>query len=221
MKKDERKLLEKINKIDSVKKNFDPSIFKIETKEEPKKKKFNLGFLVPIFASIVIVLLVQSINIKGTNNSEPVPPSLEGESPSSPSNPIMPDVPGSESPTAPEDPNNALIEYFMLYEDMDASVSISLKDLVNNELKEIAQNILDNKYLDSPNLKSQHGLFVEILQDEITKGNFKLSDIVLGEDLEEDIYYQASASSKPEIGNLNKEYITKYILEYFDSKLNN
>ncbi len=220
MKKDERKLLEKINKVDSIKKNFDPLIFKIETKEEPKKKKFNLGFLVPIFASIVIVLLVQSINIKGTNNSEPVPPSFEGESPSNPSEPIIPDAPGSEAPTAPEGPNNALIEYFMIYDEMDASINISLKDLVNNELKEIGQNILNNKYIDSPNLKSQHGLFVEILQEEINNGNFELSDIVLGEELEEDIYLQAS-SSKPEIGNLNKDNMIKCILDYFDSKLNN
>lgn len=201
MKKDERKLLEKINNLNIEKKLLDLNKLEIEPTNEPKQKSFNFKFLVPLGISFVLIMMFMSINLQKTGESK----SDGGTSSINP--------PSSVEPNPGEVPSNSLEDYFNHYGSYGEVTSTP--DLIEKTTSEFIKifNIANNTTNDSEDnttFKEQYALFISALKEGIEEGvitveDLNLVDIDLSDSLPDAPSYDGS-SSKPNVNVNNVKY---------------
>ena len=206
MKKSEKNLLNKINDINIDKKPLDLSKVNIDPnmKDIKEPKNFNFKFLIPLGVSLVLVMLVMSVNLKQTGGGNQFNQTL---------NP-----PGSSQVEVVD----TLEKYFNKYGSSlttESSLSqkinsefIKIYDVASNDLQDSSDHIIN---------KNQYSLFINLLKQGITKGDISITDLDL-----EDVTLDSSSSQNPEIGDLNSKpdslaqikylYMLEVIEEYLE-----
>lgn len=200
MKKDERKLLEKINNLNIEKKPIDLNKIEIEPTNEPKQKSFNFKFLVPLGISFVLIMMFMSINLQKTGENK-----ADGGTSS-----ITP--PSDVEPTPGEVPSNSLEDYFNHYGSYGEVTSSSdlIEKTTNEFIKIFNLASSEESSSDSVTNKEQYQLFITALKEGIEEGvitveDLNLVDVDLSDSLPENPSYDSS-SSKPNVNLNNVKY---------------
>lgn len=174
MKNDEKVLLDKINKIDVKKEEFNKENYqnKFEFEEEKEPKKFNFKFLVPIMISIALILCFQMTNFSSTGSND-----LPGGS-------FVPPG-GSTSGSGLDNKNNPLYDYWLTNEfgkneNIDSFESIKYT-FIKNQLVSIYNRVKENAYDNNQSLKENDRLFMDALENEIILGKVDKTKIDLSE----------------------------------------
>lgn len=212
MKKDERKLLEKINNLNIEKKPLNLNKLEIESTNEQKQKSFNFKFLVPLGISFVLIMMFMSINLQKTGENK-----ANGGTSS-----ITP--PTNAEPNPGEVPTNSLEDYFNRYGSYGEVTSTSeLIEMTRSEFIQIFNlAVNDESNSESEVNKETYQIFINALKENVEDGvikveDLKLNDIDLSDSLPEDPSYDAS-SSKPtdSVNNIKYNFMLVVIEDYLE-----
>ena len=206
MKKDERKLIDKINESNIEIKKFDPSKFEFkEEVKEPKKKSsiFGIKILIPIAISCALILVIQSMGKFTTGGGF-----LE-------SNGVNPPIfrPNSgingEGPTI--DTIDTLDEYFNKYEFKDDS-SDGMFEIAGLDPVESTLATIYNSAINGEEITSEQKLFIEILEKEVANNTYDKESI----DLSDYLSMASKPTQSPSIVVSTYDYVMKTIKEKID-----
>lgn len=213
MKKDEKKLLDKINNLNIDKKPLDLSKIDIDPnmQEVKETKGFNFKIFIPIGVSLLLLMFVLSPGLAQTGIVSK--PNEGGTSIITP--------PSSVDPAPGEVPSNSLEDYFNHYGSYGEVTSTS--DLIEKASSEFIKvfNLASSEESSSDNVtnKEQYQLFITALKESIEEGVIKvddlnLNDVDLSEFLPENPSYDSS-SSKPTI-NVKYNFMLGVIEDYLE-----
>ena len=206
MKKDERKLIDKINESNIEIKKFDPSKFefKEEVKETKKKSSiFGIKILIPIAISCVLILVTQTLGKFTTGGgflqSNGVNPPI-----------IKPNTGGEgEGPT--EDIVDTLDKYFDKYE-FKNDTSDGMHENAGLDRVESTLATIYNSAINGEEITSEQKLFINILEKEIANNTYEKESI----DLSGYLNMSSKPTQSPSIVVSTYDYVMKTIKEKID-----